>query len=139
MTRRLVGSFSLAEAHRHQWCDDAIGLTGDWRQPGPVYAISLRSLCGVRNANLFAAGRCISADTTVWDVTRAIPLCVVTGEAAGTAAALAVKRTDANVQTLDLGLLQRQLRLQGVMLDPALVRPAASEKAMEPAVPAGSE
>ena len=136
MTRRLVGAFSLSEAHMHQWCDDTIGLTGDWRKPGPVYAIPMRALCGVRNANLLAAGRCISADTSVWDVTRAIPPCVVTGEAAGTAAALAVRSRNTDVQALDIGALQQQLRTQSVLLDPALVRPAAMDPALEPAVPA---
>ena len=123
MTRRLVGSFSLAEAHQHQWHEDAIGLTGDWRKAGPVYAIPLRALCGVRNANLLTAGRCISADTSIWDATRAIPTCTVTGEAAGTAAALAVRSRSADVQALDAGAVQQQLRSQGGLLHPELVRP----------------
>jgi hypothetical protein len=122
MTRRLVGQSSLGEQDVHQWADDAIGLTGDWRKRGPVYAIPLRTLRGVKTANLLTAGRCISADTSVWDVTRAIPPCVVTGEAAGTAAALAVKHADADVQALDIHILQKQLRLQGALLDPALVK-----------------
>jgi FAD dependent oxidoreductase len=122
MTRRLVGQFSLSESHRHQWFDDAIGLTGDWRKAGPVYAIPLRTLFGMNHTNLLAAGRCMSADTSVWDVTRAIPTCVVTGEAAGTAAALAIKHTDSNVQTLDVEVLQKQLQSQGVLLNPELVR-----------------
>ncbi len=124
MTRRLVGSFSLAEAHMHQWCDDAIGFTGDWRHSGPVYAIPMRALRAVQTTNLLAAGRCISADTSIWDMTRAIPPCVVTGEAAGTAAALAVQQNQANVQTLNIQTLQQQLQAQGVLLNPDLLTPA---------------
>ena len=139
MTRRLVGRCTLAGKHMHQWCDDAIGLTGDWRKPGPVYAIPLRSLCGVRHANLLAAGRCISADTSVWDVTRAIPPCVVSGEAAGTAAALAVKHAASDVDAVDVRVLQRQLQSQGVLLDPALVRPADKIEKRETAKPWGAE
>ncbi|MDD3925306.1 MAG: FAD-dependent oxidoreductase [bacterium] len=123
MTRRLAGEYTLGEKHMHQWFDDAIGLTGDWRKPGPVYAIPMRSLRGVANTNLLTAGRCISADTSVWDVTRAIPPCVVSGEAAGTAAALAVRNSDADMHALDIDILQQQLKNQGVLLDPALVRP----------------
>jgi hypothetical protein len=126
MTRRLAGPFSLGEQHMHHWFDDAIGLTGDWRKAGPVYALPLRTLCAPHTPNLLVAGRCISADTTVWDVTRAIPTCVVSGEAAGTAAALAVKTSRSNVQTLDVGALQQQLQSQGVLLDPALVKPLAA-------------
>ncbi len=126
MTRRLAGPFSLGEQHMHHWFDDTIGLTGDWRKAGPVYALPLRTLCAPHTPNLLVAGRCISADTTVWDVTRAIPTCVVSGEAAGTAAALAVRTTHSNVQALDIGALQQQLQSQGVLLDPALVKPLAA-------------
>jgi len=123
MTRRLVASFTLAEEHMHQWFDDAIGLTGDWRRPGPVYAIPLSCLRGVRTSNLLVAGRCISVDNTAWDALRAIPPCVVTGEAAGTAASLAAAQTDGNVNALEHGALQARLLAQGVLLDPKRVAP----------------
>lgn len=121
MTRRLVSDFSLGEKHIHQWFDDAVGLTGDWRKPGPVYALPLRSLRARQSNNLLAAGRCISADTTAWDVTRAIPTCVVTGQAAGTAAALAARHAQGDLGALDFSLLKNGLLEQGVLLDPALV------------------
>lgn len=124
MTRRLVGEFSLDERQVHQWFEDTIGLIGDWRQPGPVYAIPLRSLRAVRTVNLLAAGRCISVAPTAWEVTRALPGCAVTGEAAGTAAALAVRCANGAVHKLSINELQHQLRAQGVLLDPALVREA---------------
>lgn len=123
MTRRLVGRHTLCEEHMHQWFDDAVGLAGDWRKAGPVYALPLRSLRAVRTPNLLAAGRCISADTTAWDMTRAIPVCAVSGEAAGTAAALAVRHAGSDVDALPIRVLQRQLESQGVLLDPSLVKP----------------
>lgn len=120
MTRRLVGDFSLGEGHMHQWFEDAVGLSGDWRRSGPVYAIPYRALCGVRNRNLLAAGRCMSVDTTAWDVMRAIPGCSVTGQAAGVAAALAVRSGEADVRGLSVPALQAALRAQGVLLAPEL-------------------
>ncbi len=124
MTRRLVGEFSLGEEHMHRWFDDTVGLTGDWRAPGPVYAFPLRSLCGRRNHNLLAAGRCASVGASAWDLTRALPGCAVTGEAAGTAAALAVRESKSRVDELPFTLLRRRLESQGVLLDPALLDPA---------------
>lgn len=121
MTRRLAGRFTLTEAHRHQWFDDTIGLTGDWRQAGPVYAIPLRALRGVRTNNLLVAGRCISVDNTAWDVLRAIPPCVVTGEATGTVAALAAIQTGGNPDALDYSAVRTRLLEQGVILDPERV------------------
>ncbi|MFA7158296.1 MAG: FAD-dependent oxidoreductase, partial [Kiritimatiellia bacterium] len=124
MTRRLSGLFTLSGKHMHRWFEDAIGLTGDWRRRGPVYAMPFGCLLGKRTDNLLAAGRCISADNTVWDVTRAIPPCVVTGEAAGTAAALAADRVKGNLSQLNIRILQKQLKKQGVLLDPELLAPA---------------
>ncbi len=123
MTRRLVGRFILAEKHVHRWFDDTIGLTGDWRRSGPVYAIPWGCLRGIQTGNLLAAGRCISVDNTVWDVLRAIPPCVVTGEAAGTAAALAAAQADGDVGSVDYRVLKDRLLAQGVLLNSKLVGP----------------
>jgi hypothetical protein len=124
MTRRLVGTFSISEQNVHEWFEDTVGLTGDWRKPGPVYAIPYRSLVAVQTRNLLVAGRCISADTSVWDVTRAIPGCAVTGEAVGTAAALALFRTVGDLHAIPPHEIQEQLRRQGAILDPERVKPA---------------
>ncbi len=125
MTRRLVGAFSLAARHRHRWFADTVGLTGDWRRPGPVYALPWRTLRGVACRNLLAAGRCLSVETSAWDVTRAIPACALTGAVAGFAAALAARETDGDTQALPVPALQHHLRRRGILLDRALVRPAA--------------
>lgn len=127
MTRRFVAGFTLAQSHVHQWFEDSIGLTGDWSRPGPVYAIPLRCLRGVKNENLLVAGRCISVDNSIWDALRAIPPCVVTGETAGTAASLAVHHTDGDIQALKYEMLHDQLLAQGVLLDSRLVTPPADD------------
>lgn len=121
MTRRLVASYSLAGADDHVWHEDAIGLTGDWRKPGPVYSLPFRTLRGEANANLLAVGRCMSSDVTAWDITRVIPPCAVTGEAAGVAAAMVVAETGADLHSLSIPRLQDRLRAQGVILDRAKV------------------
>ena len=124
MTRRLVGRFSLGERHKHQWFDDAIGLAGDWRRRGPVYAVPWRALQAQRTRNLTAVGRCMSSDTTAWDVTRGISVCVLTGEAAGTASAMAVRSHGGDLWSVPVRDLQKRLVDQGALLDPALVKPA---------------
>ncbi len=123
MTRRLQNSFSLGKRHMHEWLDDAVGLTGDWRHAGPVYAVPYRAIAAERNCNLLTAGRCISADTSIWDATRAIPTCALTGHAAGTAAAMAAAH-DGNARTLPVPKLQAKLKEQGALIDPELVKPA---------------
>lgn len=116
MTRRLVGMYELGESEERQWFDDAIGMTGDWRKSGPVFYLPYRCLHGKTVKNLIAAGRCISVTTPMWDITRVIPTCAVTGQAAGTAAAMqAQDRT--GFAGLNVGRLQETLAAQGVMLD----------------------
>lgn len=57
------------------------------------------------------AGRCTSVTDPMWDIMRVIPCCAVTGQAAGTAAALT-----ADFPGMDIRLLQQTLRAQGVIL-----------------------
>lgn len=121
-TRRLNNRFVLKWSQMHEYFDDTVGLTGDWRQAGPVFALPLRAIRADANPNLFAAGRCISTETEVWDVTRVIPTCAVTGEAAGTAAALTALEHDGDGSLLEIGRLQGALSDQGVLLDRELVR-----------------
>ena len=53
----------------------------------------------------------MGADDDTWDVTRVIPACALTGQAAGTAAALS-----GNFPALDLNALQDTLQKDGVVL-----------------------
>jgi hypothetical protein len=56
---------------------------------------------------------------------RVIPTCAVTGEAAGTAAAMAALRTTGNIMALNIVDLQAQLRRQNVIIDRAFAKPEA--------------
>lgn len=117
MTRRLIGQKTLTADDLGKWCEDAVALTGDWRRPAPVYAIGLAHLQGAKRENLFAAGRCISSEGDAWDVTRVIPTCAATGEAAGAAAAMY-----AQTGTVDVPVLQNSLKEAGAILDPSLLQ-----------------
>jgi hypothetical protein len=65
--------------------------------------------------NLLVAGRCISAEEEAMGQLRLIPVCAATGQAAGTAAALAV-REGVTPGKLDVTNLQRALSRQAVDL-----------------------
>jgi hypothetical protein len=125
MTRRLSGVLELDEKDDKRWFEDAVGMTGDWRKAGPVLCLPYRCLIGRRTSNLITAGRCISVTTAAWDITRAIPTCAATGEAAGTAAAMAVRQRQALAE-LDVRRLQRRLRARGVIVNRTLCVPPAS-------------
>ena len=118
MSRRLSGKYTMdaSEEKTHMW--DSIGMTGDWRKRGPAFELPFGTLYTEKVTNLLAAGRDISVTDTMWDITRVIPPCAVTGEAAGTAAALACAACDTPVDfpTLDVSALQNRLTKQGAVL-----------------------
>ena len=95
--------------------DDAIARTGHWTKYDCVYNIPYRSLLPRSLDNLLVAGRCISVDHRVHHATKEIPPCMATGQAAGTAAALAVK-SGVGLKEIDVASVQQQLRNQGAIL-----------------------
>jgi hypothetical protein len=75
--------------------------------------------------NLLAAGRMISVDHRVHHATKEIPPCMAVGQAAGTAAALALE-CGGDVGAVDPGELRRRLVDAGALLDYFQGPPATS-------------
>ena len=111
MTRRIDGVFELQYCHCNTRFDNSVGMIGSWRNAGPIIEIPYECLYGSTIKNLIAAGRCISSSGDMWDLTRVIPACAVTGQAAGTAAAFGI-----NFDDVDLSQLQQKLQNDGVVL-----------------------
>lgn len=111
MSRRICGEYTLDESENRKYIEDSIGLTGDWRRPGPCFELPYRSLYSAKVPNLICAGRIISVTDSMWDVTRVIPGCAVTGEAAGTAAAITTNFAELNVKKLQEALFANGVKL----------------------------
>lgn len=111
MTRKIVGEYELSHKEEHTYFEDSIGMVSNWKKRGPVYEVPFRTLYSAKIKNLICAGRCTSVNETLWDVMRVIPCCAVTGQAAGTAAAM----TD-DFAALDVKALQEKLVADGVVL-----------------------
>ncbi len=111
-TRRVVGGYTptLHEVF-HERFADAVAKPYATRE----MRIPYRSLVPNGVDNLLIAGRCMSAEQQAMVQLRLVPVCLATGQAAGTAAALAV-RESVTPRELDVGLLQRRLEEQGVDL-----------------------
>ena len=111
MTRKIKGEYVLSEREEHTYFEDSVGMISNWKKRGPVYEVPFRTLYSKKIKNLICAGRCVSVTETMWDVMRVIPCCAVTGQAAGTAAALST-----DFGTLDIRKLQTILQKNGVVL-----------------------
>ena len=106
-----VAEYELAHTEMHTYFEDSIGMVSNWKKRGPVYEVPFRTLYSRDIKNLIVAGRCTSVSESLWDVMRVIPCCAVTGQAAGTAAAMSDDFNSLNVKAL-----QEQLQKDGVVL-----------------------
>ncbi len=122
MTRRIVGEYTLCHDELHKYFEDSIGMVSNWKKRGPIYEVPFGTLYNNKVRNLICAGRCTSVNETLWDIMRVIPCCAVTGQAAGTAAAM----TD-DFSALDVKALQRRLVEDGVVLHERDVIKSADE------------
>jgi hypothetical protein len=78
---------------------------------GQLFEIPYRCLLPLEMENLWVVGRCISADHVAESGVRAISACMYTGQAAGTAAGLVLKKR-LSPRTVDVKELQATLREQ---------------------------
>ena len=125
-TRRIVGEYMLNEqdmASRVKF-EDRICMGGryvDIHDPTPDssgeskyitcpegYFIPYRCLVPKHIDNLLVAGRCISVSYVAYGSTRVMAQCMATGQAAGTAAALAA-REDIPLKKINIAKLQKKV------------------------------
>lgn len=108
-------TLDMTETNAHKAFDDAIGMSGDDTFTRGAFQIPYRTLLPCGTDNLLVAGRAIGVSPNVIDRVRLIPVCMVTGQAAGTAAALSV-RSGCSPRELDVTGLRKRLESDGVCL-----------------------
>mgnify|MGYP003592915066 CR=1 FL=1 len=85
--------------------DDVIGISGSWvttsyngnnvtSKERPYWQIPYRSLIPKNIDNLIVAGRCFCYERNLIEDARVIGTCMVTGQGAGVAAAIAIKERE---------------------------------------------
>jgi hypothetical protein len=91
------------------------GVVAAWVQGDGAYDIPYRCLLPRKIENLLTAGRCISTSHEALATTRLTPSCMATGQAAGTAAGLAIIN---NCKPAEISVeeLQKQLRFAGALI-----------------------
>ncbi len=124
-SRRLAGTSTVTRA---QWPTgmihaDEIGVSPSPSPKFPNISIPYGSLVPEKLDGLLACGRHIACDPNSHGFLREIPQCWVTGQAAGTAAAIAANR-GCEPRAVDIGELQDRLAAQGVFLRRAGITPA---------------
>jgi hypothetical protein len=135
-SRRITGDYVLTvdDVVRGREFPDAVSMGGyhvDIHNPSgtwvisrnvAAYTIPIRCLIGGNVEGLMMAGKCVSATHEAVASTRVIPICMGQGQAAGTAAALAVARRR-TVRDLQIRDIQNLLIDQGAELGQGLAEP----------------
>lgn len=129
-TRRITGHYIITEddVRSNARFPDAIGLCtdpidihepggegGQMENVGTGYGIPFRALVPEGVENLTVAGRCVSVDAVAYGSMRNTPACGLTGQAAGTAAALSSDRS-VSPSSIDVKDIQARLEATGVVL-----------------------
>jgi hypothetical protein len=126
-TRKIVGTYELTadDVQGEARFDDSIGIFPEFIDgygvlvlptTGRYYQIPYRALVPRGGpTNLLVAGRCIAGDEISHASVRSMMCCAVTGQGAGVAAAVSVKE-GVEVARVNVGLVQEELRRQGVRL-----------------------
>jgi FAD dependent oxidoreductase len=131
-SRRILGRYTLTrdDVLQARKFDDAIarsaypidvhnptgsGTRTERLAPGQSYEVPYRTLVPVNREQLLVAGRCISTTHEALASTRLTPTVMTLGQAAGTAAAMAVAH-NVRAGDIDTGALRAQLVADGVPL-----------------------
>ena len=84
-------------------------------EKGESYGVPYRILTVKGLDNVLVAGRCVSSDRYIQGSIRVMPGCYITGQAAGTAASIAVEK-NTHIRGFDVSVLQSKLKDLGAWL-----------------------
>ena len=114
-SRRIDGAATLTmdDCYRHN--EHSIGVICDFDHRDRLFEVPYGTLYHASCDNLMTCGRSASASGWGWDVLRVIPPAILTGQAAGMAAALAF-RDNCAVSSVSISELQTGLAETGVVI-----------------------
>ena len=114
-TAHIKGDYSLKVRDAYRHFDDSICAINDFQHRDHLFEVPLRTLTRQDFPNIITAGRSADGTGFGWDLLRVIPPAILTGQAAGEAATLAIKSGTA-VANVDIRALQSKLEKENVMI-----------------------
>jgi ribulose 1,5-bisphosphate synthetase/thiazole synthase len=126
-TRKIEALYNLTgdDVREQGRFDDAVGIFPEFIDgygllilptTGRYFHIPYRSLVPRNVGHLLVAGRCIGGDKISHAAVRNMMCCAVSGQGAGTAAAISV-RTGESFESLDIRAVQKELKRQGARIE----------------------
>ncbi len=115
-TRTIIGDEMFDKANIFTHSNTSIGAICDFDHRDYLFEVPYGTLVKTGFDNLITAGRtaCAKRDYS-WDILRVIPPAIITGQAAGIAASIAID-TQKPIYGIDVPSLQKELEKQDVMI-----------------------
>ena len=114
-TCRIDGDYTLKLTDCYHHFADSVCAINDFDHRDYLFEVPLRTLTRRGFDNMITAGRSAAGEGYAWDILRVIPPAILTGQAAGEAAALAME-TDRAIADVDIAVLQKRLADENVMI-----------------------
>lgn len=114
-TAHIKGDYSLKVSDAYRHFDDSVCAINDFEHRDHLFEVPLRALTRRDYPNIITAGRSADGTGYGWDLMRVIPPAILTGQAAGEAASLAIK-SGKGVADVDIRTLQAKLAKENVMI-----------------------
>ena len=114
-TAHIKGDYSLKITDAYHHFDDSVCAINDFEHRDHLFEVPLRALTRKDFPNIITAGRSADGTGYGWDLLRVIPPAILTGQAAGEAATLAVK-DNTSVSGVSIRGLQAKLEKENVMV-----------------------
>ncbi|MBC8463430.1 MAG: FAD-dependent oxidoreductase, partial [Deltaproteobacteria bacterium] len=125
-SRKIIGRYNMTgpDVRNQARFDDSIGIFPEFLDgcgllilptTGRYFQVPYGVMVPQKIDNLLVAGRCVAGDNISHAALRSMICCTVTGQGAGTAAAVSIKDGVACNQ-VDIGRLQHALKKQGVRI-----------------------
>ena len=114
-TRHIDGEYTVKEDDTYKHFEDSVGAINDFDRKDYLFEIPYRAMIKKGFDNLITAGRCVAGEGYAWDVLRVIPPAIISGQAAGEAAVLAIE-SEKPIYDVDIKELQLRLEKADVMI-----------------------
>lgn len=114
-TAHLRGDYTLKVSDVYRHFADSVCAINDFEHRDHLFEVPLRTLTRQDCPNILTAGRSADGTGYGWDLLRVIPPAILTGQAAGEAACLAI-RSGCGAAQVDVPALQTKLEKGNVMI-----------------------
>ena len=126
-SRKIIGAYDITEhdVRNEARFDDSIGIFPEFLDgygvvimptTGRYFQVPYGIILPQKIENLLVAGRCVAGDKISHAATRQMMCCAVTGQGAGTAAAVSLK-DNVTCREVDISKVQKALKKQGVRIE----------------------